>query len=258
MQVLKMNHIKLTNYGNYAKITFSKPPLNVFNTEDLIYLEKILQELNRQKSLKLIIFESDQKVFSAGVDVADHLPEKIIPAMKAFNKLFGTLLELDIPTLSLVKSACFGGGSELALFCDFVLASENASFAQSEIKLGCFPPLSMGHLAYLTGCKKGLEIILTGESVNAAEALKIGLVNHVFSEEEFDQKADEFINSIISKSSSIIRATLSTYKKINYAGLKEKIEFAAKSFAQELPNLQDYHEGINSFFEKRSPSWKDC
>lgn len=252
-----MNNFKIINTDCLTKITFSKPPLNIFNTEDLLSLEKTLLEIKNQKDLKLIVFESDQKVFSAGVDVAEHLPEKSLEMMKAFYSLFATLLELEIPTLALVKSACFGGGSEFALFCDFVLASENASFAQPEIKLACFPPLSMAHLTYLTGNKKALELILTGEKLNANEALQAGLVNHVFSEEEFDQKACEFVNSITQNSASIIKETLNTYKKLNYAGLKEKIKLAEKVFAEELPKLEDYDEGIKSFFEKRSPVWKN-
>jgi len=253
-----MEYIKLEQTNFLAKITFSKPPLNIFNTKDLIFLEKTLQELKNQEKLRLIVFESDQKVFSAGVDVSEHLPEKAAEMFKAFHKLFSTLLNLEIPTLSLVKGACFGGGSEFALFCDFAVASENAYFAKPEIKLGCFPPLSMAHLSYLTGNKKALELILTGEKITAQEALQAGLVNHVFSEKEFDQKTEEFINSIAQNSSSVIRTTLKVYKKINYAGLQEKLELADKFFKEELIKLEDYTEGANSFLEKRLPVWKDC
>ena len=253
-----MNNINIKITDSWAKITFSKPPLNIFSIEDLIFLEKTLQDLKNQKTLRMIIFESDQQIFSAGVDIADHLPEKAPELIKAFNKLIFTMIDLEIPTLALVKSGCFGGGSEFALFCDFVLASENAFFAQPEIKLACFPPLSITHFAYLTGNKKALEIILTGEKLLSKDALAAGLVNHVFSEEEFDLKADKFVNSIIQNSSSVIRTTLNTYKKINYAGLKEKIEFAEKIFLEDLLKLHDYAEGTNSFIEKRVPVWKDC
>jgi len=252
-----MKHIKLKQSDFLAKITFSKPPLNIFKIEDLIYLEKTLQELKNQENLRLIVFESDQKVFSAGVDIADHLPETATEMMKAFHKLFLTLIDLEIPTLSLVKGACLGGGSEFALFCDFVLATEKASFAQPEIKLAYFPPLSMAHLTYLTGNKKALELILTGENLSAKDALNAGLINHVFSEEEFDKKADQFINSITQNSTSVIRTTLKAYKKINYKDLKEKLEFAEKVFLEKLLKLEDCREGTNSFLEKRHPVWKN-
>lgn len=252
-----MNNIKVETSDFLAKITFSKPPLNIFNTEDLVFIENILQKLKNQEKLKLIVFQSDQKVFSAGVDVSEHLPEKATEMFIAFHKLFSTLFNLEIPTLSLVKSGCFGGGSELALFCDFTLATANAIFAHPEIKLGCFPPLSMAHHAYITGNKKALEMILTGEAISAKEALQAGLVNHVFSQEEFDEKADRFINSIISNSAAVIRTTLKAYKKINYTGFQEKLKLADKFFKEELIKLEDYTEGANSFMEKRPPLWKN-
>ena len=253
-----MNNFIVENKGFYAKITFSKPPLNIFSIEDLAELNKALQNLMNQKDLKLIVFDSNQKVFSAGVNVLDHSPEKAPEVIRVFNDLFLTLMNMEIPTLALVKSGCMGGGSEFVLFCDFVLASENAYFAQPEIKLACFPPLSIAHLGYVTGNKKALELILTGEKISAKDALQAGLVNHVFSEEEFDRKAEEFINSITCNSLSVIKTTLRTFKKLNYAGLKEKIQHTEKVFLEELINLEDYSEGISSFFEKRSPKWKDC
>lgn len=247
---------KVQKYDFWAKITFSKQPLNIFNAQDLINLEKIIRELTNYKSLKLIVFESDQKVFSAGVDVAEHLPEKVHEMLKAFNKLFNTLISLEIPTLSLVKSGCFGGGSEFALFCDFVLATEEAYFSQPEICLGCFPTLSMAHLPYLTGNKKALEMVLTGEKIAAYDALRAGLINHVFPEEIFDVKAQAFINSIISNSAEVIKTTLKAYKKINYADLKGKIDLSEKIFVEELINLPDYKEGAESFIENRAPVWQ--
>jgi cyclohexa-1,5-dienecarbonyl-CoA hydratase len=250
-----MCNIKIEKYEFLARIIFSKPPLNIFNTQDLIDIENILQDLRNQKDLKLIVFESDQKVFSAGVDIEEHLPEKAEAMFMAFHKLFSTLMDLEIPTLSLVKSGCFGGGSELALFCDFTLASTNAFFAHPEIKLGCFPPLSMAHLSYITSRKKALEMILTGEKISAQEALQAGLVNHVFSEEEFDEKTGEFTNSILYNSAAVISATLKAYKKINCQDLKEKLQLADKIFKEEIITLSDYTEGANSFMQKRLPEW---
>ncbi len=252
-----MTAIKVEKTEFLAKITFSKPPLNIFIAEDLIYLEKILEELKKEKKLKLIVFQSDQKVFSAGVEVKEHLPEKAFQMFDAFHKLFAALLNLEIPTLSLVKSGCFGGGSEFALFCDFTLASTNAYFAQPEIKLGCFPPLSIAHLSSVTGSKKALEFILTGEKITAEAALQAGLVNHVFPEEEFDKKAEEFINSILYNSSAVIRTTLKTYKRINYPEMKKKLELTDKIYREKLMKLPDYKEGADSFMEKRPPVWKE-
>lgn len=250
-------NIKLTQENFIAKITLSKPPLNILDIQDLIYLEKILKDLNQQEKLKLIVINSDQKIFSAGLSIADHQKDKVLEMLNAFHKVFETILDLETPILSIVKSGCYGGGCELALFCDFVIASKNTYFSQPEIHLGCFPPVSLAHLPPITGDKKALEIILTGNKYNAGEFYDLGLINYVFNEEEFDSKTQEFINSITSKSLSVIKTTLKAYKKINYSDLKNKLDIAKKIYLQELINLEDYRKGVESFLEKRLPVW-DC
>ncbi|EKE02804.1 MAG: hypothetical protein ACD_20C00330G0018 [uncultured bacterium] len=250
-------HISVKQEEFVAKITLSKPPLNVLDTEDLIHLQETLKDLNKQENLKLIVIDSNQKVFSAGVNVSDHSKNKILGMLGAFHEVFYLMLDLNVPIMSLVKSDSFGGGSELALFCDLVVASEKASFSHPEIKLGCYPPVSLVNLPNLIGDKKALEIILTGNKLSAKEALDLNLINYVFKEEEFDQKSQELINSIISNSASVIKTTLKAFKKVNYSEIKEKLSISEKIYIEELMNLEDAEEGIKSFLEKRSPVWKN-
>lgn len=251
-----MQSIKLEKTEFTTKITLSKPPLNILDIQDLIELEKFLQDLNNQEKLKLIILESDQKVFSAGVDISEHSREKISELLKAFHRVFFALMDLKVPTLCLVKSGALGGGAELALFCDLVVASENAYFSHPEIKLGCFPPASLVALGQIN-TKKALEIILTGEKLTAKQALEAGFINHVFTEEEFEEKTQELISSIVSNSSSVTSTTLTAFKKVNYSGLKEKLELSEKIYLEELMELEDSKEGIESFLEKRKAVWKE-
>jgi len=253
----KTTNLKINKKEYVAEITFSKPKLNIFDREDLETLNEILKELSQDENLRLIVFKSDQKVFSAGVDIAEHLPKKAAGMLKTFNELFLTLLNLEIPTLALVKGDCYGGGSEFAMFCDFTLATENVNFCQPEIKLGFFPPLSLAHFGYLTGNKKALEMILTGEKLTSSQALRAGLINHVFGEDEFDEKAEEFINSLSQNSTSVIKTTLRLFKKLNYQGIEERIALSEKIILEELINLEDCVEGANSFLEKRLPVWKN-
>ncbi|OGI03298.1 MAG: hypothetical protein A2Y25_05200 [Candidatus Melainabacteria bacterium GWF2_37_15] len=229
-----MSNIKLTIDGARARIILSKPPLNVLGIKDLRELSSALKNLKTQENLKVITIESDQKVFSAGADISEHTSEKVVEMLDAFHGVFFEMMELDIPTISLVKSGCIGGGCELALFCDFVLAAENAYFSQPEIKLGCFPPVSMVYFPYIVGNKKALEMVLTGNKVFAAEAHGLGLINKVFAEDEFDEKAEKFIDSILALSPDAIKTTLGTYKKLNYVDLKEKIKLSEKLYLEQI------------------------
>jgi len=250
-----MSSIKLIKTNETAKITLFKPPLNILDIADLEKFSEIFDKIRQDTTIKVATIESDQKVFSAGVNVSDHSKENISCMIKAFHKIFFRMLDLEIPTISLVKSGCLGGGCELALFSDFVLASEGAYFSQPEIKIGCFPPVSLVYFPYIIGHKKALEIVLTGNKVTAREALNYGLVNQVFSEEKFDSEAEKFINSITSNSLSVIKTTLRAYKQLHYSELKEKLKFSEKTYLEELMQLEDTQEGIRSFLEKRPPVW---
>ena len=252
-----MDNIKLIKNESFAKIILSKPPLNILDIKDLQKLCEIFKTLKKEKNLKAIIIESDQKIFSAGINISDHSKENINKMLKSFHNVFFEMLDLEIPSISLVKSGCIGGGCELALFCDFILVSPNAYFSQPEIKLGCYPPVSMVYFPYIIGNKKALEMILTGNKIFAEQAFNFGLVNQVFSDKEFNAESEKFINSITSNSSSIIKTTLKTYKKLNYSGLKEKLKLSEKIYLEELMQLEDAQEGLKSFFEKRPPVWKE-
>lgn len=224
-----MKALKLLNNKDIAKIALSKPPLNILNIDDLQKLSSMLKTLRQESKLKLIVIESDQKVFSAGVDISDHSSQNAAEMLNAFHEVFFQMLELDIPTVSLVRAGAIGGGCELALFCDFVLTSENAYFSLPEIKVGCFPPVSM-----LTENKKMLEMIMSGRKVYAQEALASGLINHVFKEEDFEQESQKFIDAITSSGLDVIKTTISAYKRLNSSQLREKLRQTEKIYLEEI------------------------
>ncbi len=250
-----MNNIALSINDYQAKIILSKPPLNIFDVEDLESFSCVLDKIKHETDIKVITIESAQKAFSAGVNISDHSRENISRTLRAFHNIFFKMLYLEVPTISLVKSACIGGGCELALFCDFALASQEAYFSQPEIKLGCYPPVSLVYLPYIAGHKKSLEMILTANKLSAREAMISGLVNHVFPEEKFDTEAQKFVDSITSNSPSVIKTTLKAYKRLHYHELRKKLEFSENIYLEKLMQLEDAQEGIRSFLEKRPPVW---
>ena len=249
-----MKSIKLIKSPDIARITLSKPPLNILDIADLQELAKIFEDLKYDSTIRAITLESDQKLFSAGVDVSEHNKEKIIEMLEVFHEVFFKMLELDIPTISLVKAGCIGGGCELALFSDMVLASNEAYFSQPEIR--CFPPISLTYFPYITSNKKALEIILTGNKITAENALACNLINQVYSSEEFEQNAEKFVQAIVSNSQSVIKTTLRGYKRLHYGELKKKIKLSENIYLEELMQLEDAEEGLKSFLEKSPPKWR--
>lgn len=242
---------------SFGKITFNNGSLNILTTP---MLEEILQALNKfslDPTLKGIVFDHNGKVFSAGVDVADHVGDKAEKMLKTFHAIFKVLFRLECPTIASVKGAALGGGAEIALFCDFVLASDKAKFGQPEIKVGVFPPIAAVILPRLAPYKKAFELLLHGETIDANEAHQLGLVNHVFPAETYDEQFNTFLKRFNELSTVIIRHT----KKAIMLGLNvdfdSKINQLEEYYLKTVMNTYDANEGLQAFLEKRKPRWQN-
>src|SRR5438477_9350267 len=163
-----MPKIEFASDANAYSITLNDPPLNIL---DIAMLEELSDALVRVKNDRhcLIISASGEKAFSAGASVQDHVGERVITMLQRFHECFRILAKLDIVTVALVKGAALGGGCELALACDFILASDRARFAQPEISLAGFAPVAAYQRSRQMTPRKGLELLLIGEPVDGKE-----------------------------------------------------------------------------------------
>src|SRR6478672_5068946 len=173
-------HFKLTVGDRVARISFSRPPLNIFNIAMMREISAAIAELPHRE-LVAIVFEADKecRAFSAGVAIEDHTPDTVFQMLDAFHQIFRLLDQIAKPTIAVVDGPALGGGCEVVAGCDIVIASERARFGQPEIKLGVFPPVAAILLPLAIGEKRARELILTGELIGATEASHWGLVNHV-------------------------------------------------------------------------------
>ncbi len=240
-----------------GKITFNNGPLNILNIPMMEEINKALDGFIGDQSLKAFIFDHNGKAFSAGVDIGDHMGDKAPKMLYEFHNIFKKLHRLKCPTIANVKGAALGGGCEVALFCDIVLASEKAKFGQPEIKVGVFPPLAVLIFPYLTGHKKAFELLLQGEIIGAAEAHRLGLVNHVFPLESYEQEVSQFLDRFNQLSSVVLQHT----KKAIHLALGEdfdsQIDKLEEYYLTELMATHDANEGLQSFLEKRPPVWQN-
>src|ERR1041384_7279794 len=185
-------HFKLNVDDRVARITFARPPLNIFNIAMMREVSTAIAELPH-RDLVAIVFEADKecRAFSAGVAIEDHTPDTVFQMLDAFHQIFRLLDQIAKPAIAVVDGPALGGGCELVAACDIVIASERAKFGQPEIKLGVFPPVAAVLLPRVIGQKRARELILTGEVIDAAEALRLGLVNYVVPGNVLQQKANE-------------------------------------------------------------------
>src|SRR6476659_11315836 len=175
-------HFKLTVQDRVARISFSRPPLNIFNIAMMREISAAIAELPHRE-LVAIVFEADKecRAFSAGVAIEDHTQDTVFQMLDSFHQIFRLLDQIAKPTVAVVDGPALGGGCELVAACDIVIASEQSRFGQPEIKLGVFPPIAAILLPRIIGERKARELILTGDLIEADEALRLGLVNYVVS-----------------------------------------------------------------------------
>jgi len=160
-----------------ARIVLRNPPLNVIDIPMMEELSQSLAEVESRPDVSVIVFSSDGKAFSAGVDVAAHTPDKVEEMLTKFHAVIRAVVATKKVTIAAVHGHSLGGGAELAMVCDIVCTTESAQWGFPEIKLGCYPPVACTALAALVGQKRAAELILTGRTITGKEAAEIGLAN---------------------------------------------------------------------------------
>jgi len=240
-----------------AKITINRPPLNVLNVQTLREISKALEDVGKDDGIKvLVITGAGEKAFSAGVEIKDHLPDKIRETLESFHRVFHLLAEINKPTVAVVRGFAYGGGCELASACDIVLASEDAQFGQQEVKVGAIPTVATVLLPRIIGRKKALEIIFTGDTLTAAEAKQIGLINEAYTTGELEEAVNKLVEKFKKKSSVVLRLTRAAiYQGLN-KDFKEALDGVTEIYLNRLIKTEDAVEGLKAFLEKRKPKWK--
>jgi cyclohexa-1,5-dienecarbonyl-CoA hydratase len=238
-----------------GRVTLERPPLNVIDLGVARELAAVLDEAGRRDDLVGVVLAAAGKVFCAGVDVRDHLPDRGAQMLAAFHAACERLHALPCPVVAAVHGAALGGGCELTLVCDIVVASTRATFAQPEIKLGVFPPLAA---VALPGAAPRLaaDLVLTGRSLTAAEAYAAGLVTRLAEPEQFPAALDQLVGELRALSPASLRLTKQALRVA-----RPPVDFAAvaaaeRLYVERLMHSPDAVEGLTAFLEKRPPAWR--
>ena len=256
----KYQSIRVTIEDRVARITFARPPLNVFNIQMMREINNALNECGSRRGTVAVVFDAapESRAFSAGVAVEEHAEETIYQMLESFHEIFHTLQHMAKPVIAAVDGAALGGGCELVAGCDIVVAGERARFGQPEIKLGVFPPVAAVLLPRVIGERRARELILTGEIIDAAEALRLGLVNYVVPPAQLEQKLQEVLARLRELSASALEATRRAMDAgARAASFTDALAAVESLYLNELMKTEDVHEGIKAFMEKRKPVWRN-
>ena len=250
-------HIHFNIDDRVARITFAKPPLNVFN---IAMMREITSALTQcaERELVAIVFDADKscRAFSAGVAVEEHVQEMIFQMLDAFHAIFRQLEQLAKPAIALVDGAALGGGCELVAACDIVIASDRSRFGQPEIKLGVFPPVAAVLLPRVIGEKRARELILTGEIIDAVEAGKLGLCNHVVPSAHLEPKLLEVLGKLRELSGTSLAYARQSLDLGRGRSIDAALDEQENIYLHELMKTQDANEGVKAFMEKRKAIWR--
>lgn len=241
--------------GRAATVTLDRPPLNVLDIPTIARLGEVIRELDGDEDLQLVVIRgAGDRAFSAGVAVQDHTPELVGPMLESLHGAIRRLRDLSAITVAAVRGHCLGGGMELALACDLVVASEDARFGQPEIELGCYPPVAAALYPSLIGPGRTLDLLLTGRTLACEEAERMGLVARRVA--SLDEGLAQLSSEVLGKSAAVVRLTKKAVRAGRDRGFSEALSETERLYLDELCPTADTAEGVAAFLEKRRPVWK--
>ncbi|WP_305987247.1 enoyl-CoA hydratase-related protein [Roseibium sp. MMSF_3544] len=251
--------IETSSDGRVATIRLNRPKqLNALNTRVMEEVLKASAAFDRDTKIGCLLLKGNERAFAAGADITE-LAGQDHASMQASDFFAGwdSFAALRIPKVAVVDGYALGGGCELAMMCDVILASENARFGQPEIKIGCIPGIGgTQRLTRLIGRTRAMDMILTGRMIDAEEALRIGLVSRVVASELLEETAHEVAATIAEKPSDIVQMARACVNMSDNSTLDAGMRYERQTY-HALYGLPAQREGMSAFLEKRSPRFNE-
>lgn len=241
-----------------ALVQLNRPKeLNALNLQLMNELCEALLELDTNENVRVIVLTGNERAFAAGADIRQ-LSEKSSIDMHKMDlfSLWRKIASIRKPIIAAVSGFALGGGCELAMSCDMIVASETAQFGQPEIKIGVIPGAGgTQRLTKAVGKVKAMEMILTGKFIDAEEALSLGLINTIVPVELFLKEATKLANEIAAMPPLAVQMAKESINRSFEVSLEEGLYFERKNYNM-LYSSEDQKEGMNAFIEKRKPNFK--
>lgn len=259
---MSSNSITFQIENNIAWVTLNRPDVfNSFNREMAIALQERLDECEHDPGVRAIVITGSGRAFCAGQDLKEVTTPEINPGFKKileehYNPIISRIRNIEKPIIAAVNGVAAGAGANIALACDIVVASENASFIQAFSKIGLIPD-SAGtfFLPRLIGFQKASALMMLGDKIGAEEAAKLGMIYKVYFAEEFNAKVKELATTMATMPTKSLGMTKRLLNKSYANDLNTQLEFESK-LQIEAAQSEDYEEGVKAFIEKRKPIFK--
>ncbi len=240
--------------GAPLRARLARPKANVIDRAMMKVLREVFDAHRGARDLKAVLLDHEGPHFSFGASIQEHRPDQLVGMLVVLHLLLRTILEYPVPVLVSVQGRCLGGGLELAISGSMIFAAADASFSQPEIQLAGFAPAASCILPDRVGQARAEELLLSGRVVDAEEALRIGLVQHVSTSPE--QAALDWVDThLVPKSAVALRLALNASRQEFARRVVDRFAVVEKLCAEELVRTDDMREGMTAFLEKRQPVW---
>ncbi|MDE3156782.1 MAG: enoyl-CoA hydratase/isomerase family protein [Acidobacteriota bacterium] len=252
-----MSTVHATAEHGVARLVLDHPPVNILTRGVMQELREEMHRLAADPSLRVLVLQAAGKHFSAGADVGEHLPPHHEQLIAEFLQTVAELDAFPVPVIAAVQGKCLGGGFELVLAADLIVAAEGAAFGQPEIVLGVAPPVAAAWLASRTSRGLAADLVFTGDPITAVEAARGGLVRRVVPDASLEAEALALAGRISRHSGASLRHAKRMLRAREDDTNLMALEAAAAIYVDGLMSTEDAVDGLRAFVEKRTPAWRD-
>jgi cyclohexa-1,5-dienecarbonyl-CoA hydratase len=240
-----------------ARVVLAAPKANIVDQAMMEELESAFDGLATRRDLKAVVLIGEGPNFSFGASVQEHLPEQISATLTRLHALLRRIAEAPAPTIAAVCGQCLGGGLEVALACDLILAEETAQLGCPEIQLGVFPPAASALLPVRIGAGPAASLVLSGSSLSGSVGAANGLVARTAGAGQLETVLAEWLaTEFLPRSPSALRCAALAVRRPLVHALEQDLPELERLYLQDLMSEPDAVEGIRAFLEKRSPRWR--
>jgi cyclohexa-1,5-dienecarbonyl-CoA hydratase len=247
---------ELLDDGRILRLILDAGKGNVIGSAVIGDLRRILESVAKARSVRAVVIDHAGGHFSFGASVDEHVPGEVEKMLPAFHALARELLALGVPLVSAVRGMCLGGGLEVAILADRIVASPTAKFGQPEMALGVFAPIGSALLPRRIGSFAAADLLLSGRVIGVEEAKGFGLVAEI-ADDPTEAALGWIREHLLPKSASSLRFASHAARRPWLEGFQADLEHLEALYLEELMATPDAREGITAFIEKRKAKWED-
>ena len=247
--------VALERDGALLHLTLNRPKANICDAQMIEALQAALDAHADHAALRAVLLDAEGPHFSFGASVEEHLAERCAGMLASLHALILTLAGCRVPVLVAVRGQCLGGGLEIALAGGPIFAAPNAQFGQPEIKLGVFAPAASCLLPWRVSAVAAEDLLCSGRSIDAAQALAIGLVQ-MLADDPVAAALAYFDEHLAPRSAAALAHAMQAARAPRLAALRDELARVERLYLQSLMKTRDANEGLAAFLAKRSPTWE--